>query len=222
MVLLGNRESNHVMFPHVCTWTHAADGFCKKKIYRPFVLNHVWYYRKCRKFTTIQTQLPQSVIDTSLLCELQSVQISLDVALQFPAVMPHYHKPPTPTPTPPPSGKFLLYLWSHSADTICLGSLLMPGKMTSQIPLLRCQITARGPHKGENTKSHSANTVSGDARRLFFPRERIAAVQISGLVQRTAGKKETEKYFISPVEWANAKEASKLRPCRSRMRGAPL
>lgn len=32
-------------------------------------------------FINMQTRLPQNVIGTSLLCELQSVQISLDVAL---------------------------------------------------------------------------------------------------------------------------------------------
>ena len=63
-----------------------------------------------------------------------------------------------------------LYLWSLRVDTICSVSLLMPCKMTAPSPLFHCQITVQrgvgrmvGAHKAENTKSHSANTLSGDS-----------------------------------------------------------
>lgn len=60
------------------------------------------------------------------------------------------------------------YLWSLHVDTICSVSLLMPCKMTAPSPLFHCQITVQGvegmeAHKAENTKSHSANTLSGDS-----------------------------------------------------------
>lgn len=76
----------------------------------------------------------------------------------------------------------------------------MPGKMTSQIPLLRCQITARGPHKGENTKSHSANTVSGDARRLFFPARESLPSKYQGLSRELQGRKKLRS--ISYLQWS--------------------
>lgn len=98
---------------------------------------------------------------------------------------------------PPPGGKFLLYLWSHSADTICLGSLLMPGKMTSQIPLLHCQITAREPHKGENTKSHSANTVSGDTLHLFSPGEKRRGPNTRGCPENWKEERNRKVFHIS-------------------------
>lgn len=56
---------------------------------------------------------------------------------------------------------------------------------------------------------------------IFFP-AREALVQIPVVVQRTGGKKAEGKCFISLVEWVNAKEASKLKPRRSNMRGAPV
>lgn len=56
---------------------------------------------------------------------------------------------------------------------------------------------------------------------IFLPRSRSVAVQIPAAVQRTGGKKAKEMCFISLVERVNAQEASKLKPHRSNMRGAP-
>lgn len=76
----------------------------------------------------------------------------------------------------------------------------MPGKMTSQIPLLHSQITARGPHKGENTKSHSANTVSGDARHLFSPARETLPSKYQGLSRELQGRKKLKS--ISYLQWS--------------------